>query len=307
MPLASQLRDGLWWGLRAKLDAKAALADRVAGKNILITGASSGIGAALARRLASTHAHLHLVARRADKLEQLAAELRSTGLQVSIHPADLTLVEDCERLCQTLINEGGIDILVNNAGRSIRRSIKHSLMRFHDFERTMQLNYFAPVRLSLALLPAMREKQNGQIINISTVGIQTMPPRFAAYLASKAALEWWTRIAASEFLHEGIVFSLVNFPLVRTPMIAPTTLYDRMPVMSPATAADWIGELIITRAKRKVSIAGLSATAAATLFPRTSSLFLNLLFQMSTESEQAKLGQLYQLPTVGTTDKPSAS
>src|SRR5690606_12619755 len=231
-PWLAQLQDALWWGLRATLTPEAAVAERGVGKAIRVTGASSGIGAALARQLAPTSARLLLVARREDKLRELAEELAAGGAKVGYYSVDLSQAGDCERLCQQLLeHEGGVDILVNNAGRSIRRSLKHSLARFHDFERTMALNYFAPVRLCLGLLPAMRQRGQGQIINVSALGIQTTPPRFAAYLASKGALELWTRVAAVEFLHEGITFSLANFPLVRTPMIAPTRSYRKLPVM----------------------------------------------------------------------------
>jgi short-subunit dehydrogenase len=297
-PYFDQLRDAFWWELRARVTPQSALEERVAGKTVLITGASSGIGEALARRLASTNARLLLVARRAEKLETLASELRITGASVGVYPADLTQASDCERLCQQLLSaEGNVDILVNNAGHSIRRSIKHSLLRFHDFERTMQLNYFAPVRLSLQLLPAMRKRGNGHVINVSTLGIQTSPPRFAAYLASKGALEHWTRIAAIEFLHEGISFSLANFPLVRTPMIAPTRLYRKLPAMPPDTAADWICDLIITRQKRKVSAGGLFAATASTLFPRTSLAAINLIYQLTVESSQRQPGEVHRLQT----------
>lgn len=297
-PWLDQLHDAVWWSLRAKLTPESALEERVAGKTILITGASSGIGAALARKLATTHVRLLLVARREDRLQQLAEELRLAGADVTYYCADLSQSADCEKLCQQLLErEGGVDILANNAGRSIRRSLKHSLARMHDFERTMTLNYFAPVRLALGLLPAMRQRAQGHIINVSTLGIQTTPPRFAAYLASKGALELWTRVAAIEFLHEGIHFSLANFPLVRTPMIAPTRSYRKLPVMSPEAAADWICELIITRARRKISATGLLTTGIANLLPRTSNLLLNLAYQLTAESPQQSPGDVHHLPT----------
>ena len=155
-----------------------------------------------------------------------------------MHPCDLTDIDDIERMANEVLDQHGhVDVLINNAGKSIRRSVNRSYDRFHDYQRTMQLNYFAPVKLILELLPTMRERGTGHIINISTIGLQMNTPRFAAYLASKAALDAFSRSIAPEIIGDGVHVTTVYMPLVRTPMIAPTKIYDRFPTLSPEEAA----------------------------------------------------------------------
>ena len=151
---------------------------------------------------------------------------------------------------EVLAYHGHVDILVNNAGRSIRRSVELSYDRFHDFERTIQLNYFGAVRLILALLPAMRGRKSGHIINISSIGTQTNPPRFSAYVASKAALDAFSRVIASEVVDDGVHLTTIHMPLVRTPMIAPTRMYDMFPAITPEEAAEMIAEAMIGKPKK---------------------------------------------------------
>jgi len=146
----------------------------------------------------------------------------------------------------------GIDYLVNNAGRSIRRSVHLSYDRMHDFERTMTLNYFAAVRMILALVPHMKERRFGHVVNVSSIGVQTAPPRFSAYVASKAALDAFSRVAASETFGDGVTFTTIHMPLVRTPMIRPTRIYDAFPTLSPEDAAQLVVRALVDRPKRGV-------------------------------------------------------
>ena len=155
-----------------------------------------------------------------------------------MYAADISDIESIERLLErVLADHRNVDMLVNNAGRSIRRSIALSYDRFHDFERTIQLNYFGAVKLIIGLLPHMRERGSGHIVNVSSIGVQTNPPRFSAYVASKAALDAFTRVVASEVIGDGVTFTTIHMPLVRTPMIAPTKMYDAFPAISPEEAA----------------------------------------------------------------------
>ena len=171
----------------------------------------------------------------------MVAEIEEAGGTAFVHPADLSDMDDVERLADEVLAEhGGVDVLINNAGRSIRRSLRLSLDRFHDYERTMQLNYFGAVKLILKLVPAMAERQRGHIINVSSIGVQTNTPRFSAYVASKAALDAFSRCIASEVVDDGIHITTVYMPLVRTKMIAPTKMYDYFPAITPEEAAQQI-------------------------------------------------------------------
>jgi NAD(P)-dependent dehydrogenase (short-subunit alcohol dehydrogenase family) len=223
---------------------RAALKDQVA----LVTGASSGIGRATATALASHGAKVILVSRSRDKLEELRAEIKAAGGRAEVHPCDLSDLEAIDAMvAAVLIKEGRVDILVNNAGRSIRRSIHDSLDRFHDFQRTMQLNYFGAVRLILALLPGMQERQHGHVINISSIGVQAYPPRFGAYVASKSALAALSRCLGPEVADDGVAVTNIHMPLVRTPMIAPTGMYKDFPTISPEEAAEMVLSAVLTR------------------------------------------------------------
>ena len=210
----------------------------VAGKVVLITGGSSGIGLAAAHKFAEAGATTIICGRDQDKLDEACAEAKAKGYAFIAYPADIADMADCDRFVQLLIdNHGGVDFLINNAGRSIRRAIESSYDRFHDYERTMQLNYFGCLRVTMGLLPGMVEKRKGHVVNISSIGVLTNAPRFSAYVASKAALDAWTRCASSEFADQGITFTTINMPLVRTPMIAPTKIYNNVPTLAPEEAA----------------------------------------------------------------------
>jgi len=228
-----------------------ALADAVGDKVVMITGASSGIGEAAARMIGAAGGTVLLVARSEDELLRLAGEIEVDGGAAHAMPCDLNDLEAIDALTERAMAEhGAVDILVNNAGRSIRRSLELSQERFHDFERTMQLNYFGPVRLILRLLPAMKNRGGGQIINISSAGVQVRTPRFSGYIASKAALEAFSDAVQAETLGDGIRFTTISMPLVKTPMITPTEHYDNFPALTPEEAGKLVAEAIVGRPRR---------------------------------------------------------
>lgn len=220
-------------------------------KTILITGASFGIGEACTRLLARGDVHLILVARTASKLAALKDSLKDQKAKISIYPTDLTKEEEVESLLNKIKKlPNGLDILISNAGHSIKRPIQASLERFHDFERTMAINYFAPVRLFLGLMPLL-EQRKGQMINISAINVLLLPaPHWAAYQASKTAFDQWFRSVAIEMEAYGLRSTSLYLPLVRTRMIAPTKAYQKVPAMSPEQVAILIAKSIY-RPKRK--------------------------------------------------------
>ena len=229
-------------------DDERALREAVRGKVVMVTGASSGIGEAAARRIGGAGGTVLLVARSEEDLERIADEIGETAHAM---PCDLNDLDAIDRLAADALEEHGhVDVLVNNAGRSIRRSLDRSGDRFHDFERTMQLNYFGAVRLILALLPAMRTRREGQVINISSAGVQTRTPRFSGYIASKAALEAFSDAAQAESNADGIRFTTISMPLVRTPMISPTAHYDSFPALTQDEAGRLVAEAIVGRPRR---------------------------------------------------------
>jgi len=221
-----------------------ALQDRV----VVVTGASSGIGRATAQLVARHGAKAVLVSRTREKLDALKSEIEAEGGQAFVYPADLSDLDACDAMIkQVLADHGEVDVLVNNAGRSIRRSVEASYERFHDYQRTMQLNYFGAVKLLLAVLPGMRRRRRGHVINISSIGVQAYPPRFGAYVASKSALAALSRCIAPEVADDGVAITNIHMPLVRTPMIAPTGIYRNFPTSSPEEAAEMVASAILTR------------------------------------------------------------
>lgn len=229
------------------------------GQRMLITGASSGIGRATAVLAAREGAHVMLVARRQEELDKLQAEIAARGGRAEVYPCDLYDAEEIETLVkQVLDDHGGVDILVNNAGHSIRRSVRHSVDRAHDYERTMRLNYLAPVRLTLGLVPAMRAQGFGHVVNVTTQGIQFHTPRFTAYLSSKAALEEFGRTAGRELASDGITFSSVRMPLARTPMIAPSGKAFRG---VPALSAEQAARLVLRAARNRRDVVNVPGGA----------------------------------------------
>jgi NAD(P)-dependent dehydrogenase (short-subunit alcohol dehydrogenase family) len=265
------------------------LSAAVRGKVVLITGASSGIGRATAVKVADAGATVLLVARSLEKLEETKAEIEAAGGVAHIHRCDMADVEDIERMAEEVLGyHGHVDILVNNAGRSIRRSVELAYDRFHDYERTIQLNYLGAVRLILALLPTMRARKSGHIIDISSIGTQTNPPRFSAYVASKAALDAFGRVIASEVVDDGVHITTVHMPLVRTPMIAPTRMYDVFPAITPEEAAEMIARAMVERPKKVATRLGTFGELLYAIAPTVSDRILNQAYNLFPESQAAK-------------------
>jgi NAD(P)-dependent dehydrogenase (short-subunit alcohol dehydrogenase family) len=261
----------------------------VGGKVVLVTGGSSGIGLAAAHKFAEAGAVTIICGRDQDKLDEACKEAKAKGYAFVAYAADIADMADCDRFVQLLItNHGGVDFLINNAGRSIRRAIESSYDRFHDYERTMQLNYFGCLRVTMGLLPGMSEKRKGHVVNISSIGVLTNAPRFSAYVASKAALDAWTRCASSEFADRGITFTTINMPLVRTPMIAPTQIYKNVPTLAPEEAADMIADACISKPVRIATRLGILGEVLHALLPRVAQIAMNTSFRMFPDSSAAK-------------------
>ncbi|HEY8764329.1 MAG TPA: SDR family oxidoreductase [Solirubrobacteraceae bacterium] len=261
----------------------------VNGKTVLITGASSGIGRAAAFKIARAGGIPLLVARGAEKLEETRQQIEDIGATAYAYAADLSDPQSVEQLCEhVLADHPAVDILVNNAGRSIRRSIALSYDRFHDFERTIQLNYLGTIKLIMGMLPHMRERRSGLIVNVSSIGVQTNPPRFSAYVASKAALDAWTRVVGSETVGDNVHFTTIHMPLVRTPMIAPTKIYDSFPTISPEEAADLVCEAIRAKPKQINTRLGTFGEVAYTLFPKAVDQILSTAYKVFPDSAASK-------------------
>jgi short-subunit dehydrogenase len=264
----------------------------VRGKKVLITGASSGIGLETALKVGEAGGEVLLVSRTREKLEEVATQIEEAGGTAHVHPADLSDLGDIDRLAaEVLETHGGVDVLVNNAGRSIRRSVARSYDRFHDYERTMQLNYFGALKLILAFLPGMRERKSGHIINVSSIGVQTNTPRFSAYVASKAALDAFSRCVAPECVGDNVKFTTVYMPLVRTPMIAPTDIYKAFPTLTPDEAAQMLTDAMIDKPKRLASRLGTFGEVLYAVSPKSVDIVLNTAYNLFPDSTAAKTGK----------------
>jgi len=265
------------------------LRGKVENKVVLITGGSSGIGKAAAIKIAEAGAKVVIAARGEEELEATRKEIADAGHQCYAYKTDLADLDSCDKLIEQVIKDhGGIDILINNAGRSIRRSIELSFDRFHDFERTMQLNYFGSLRLIMQALPGMIGRRRGHIINISSIGVLASSPRFSAYVASKAALDAFSHCAQGELSGKGISFTTINMPLVKTPMIAPTKMYDSVPTLSPEEAADLIVKAIIERPSRVATRLGVFAGVMHAVFPKAYEVVISTAFELFPDSAAAK-------------------
>ncbi len=261
----------------------------VGGKVVLITGGSSGIGLATAHKFAEAGANVLICGRDQGKLDEACKEASAKGYEFTAYAVDIADMADCDRFIAELIAaHGGVDFLINNAGRSIRRAVEASYDRFHDFERTMQLNYFGSLRVTMGLLPGMEARREGHVVNISSIGVLTNAPRFSAYVASKAALDAWTRCASSEFADVGISFTTINMPLVRTPMIAPTNLYNNVPTLAPEEAADLIAQACIFKPVRIATRLGIAGEVMHALVPKMAQIAMNTSFRMFPDSSAAK-------------------
>jgi NAD(P)-dependent dehydrogenase (short-subunit alcohol dehydrogenase family) len=282
----------LWTYWEEHLDTDTAhdrgIVERLRDRTVVITGASSGIGKVVALKVAQAGGVPILVARGKDKLEETRAEIEAAGGRAYAYGCDLSDLDAIDALCEQLCEEHEtIDYVVNNAGRSIRRSLQLSEDRFHDFERTMALNYFGAIRLVMGLLPRLREQQHGHVVNISSIGVQTNPPRFSAYVASKAALDAWSRVVASELVGDGVSFSTIHMPLVRTPMIAPTKIYQKFPTISPAQAADLAIAAMVDRPHEVNTTLGNLGAVAHTVAPKAMFRVLHLAYRVFPDSSAA--------------------
>ncbi|GAP35275.1 SDR family oxidoreductase [Piscinibacter sakaiensis] len=293
------LRDYAWrlWDywerhLDPALSIDRSLRGTVAGKVVLVTGGSSGIGLAAAIKFAEAGATTLICARDEAKLEEARKEILAAAgkdARVDTYSCDIADEAGCASLMAWIQEKhGGVDFLINNAGRSIRRAIESSYDRFHDFQRTMDLNYFGCLRVTMGLLPGMVAKKRGHVVNISSIGVLTNAPRFSAYVASKAALDAWTRCASSEYADLGITFTTINMPLVRTPMIAPTKIYNNVPTLSPEEAADMIAEACVHKPVRIATRLGVSGELLHALLPRVAQIVMNTSFRMFPDSAAAK-------------------
>ena len=268
---------------------------KVDGKTIIVTGASSGIGLTVSKHLAQAGAHVLFLARTKETLDEVKAEIEANGGKASVFPCDLNDMESIDAVSKEILaSVDHIDILINNAGRSIRRAVHESIDRFHDFERTMQLNYFGAVRLVLNVLPHMMQRKDGQIINISSIGVLANATRFSAYVASKAALDAFSRCLSAEVHSHKIAITSIYMPLVRTPMIAPTKIYKYVPTLSPEEAADLIAYAIVKRPKKIATHLGRLASITYAIAPDINNILMSIgfnLFPSSTASvgKQEKL------------------
>ena len=283
----------LWeyWDLYLNLDVSLPKGSikKLAGKVVIVTGASSGIGFNVAKKLGAAGAKVILVARTREKLEETQKIIAKAGGEAHVYPCDLNDMKAIDACAQTVLHDfGHVDVLINNAGRSIRRSVLESLDRFHDFERTMQLNYFGAVRMILNLLPGMAKNKSGQIINISSIGVLANASRFSAYVASKSALDAFSRCLSAEIKDKNIDITAIYMPLVRTPMIAPTKMYDYVPTWSPDHAADVVMKAILHRPKSVATPLGTAAAVSYALWPKLNDYMLNKSFKLFPSSSAAK-------------------
>jgi thioester reductase-like protein/short-subunit dehydrogenase involved in D-alanine esterification of teichoic acids len=293
VPALESYADVLWQWWSHNLDPLRARRDRpsgnLAGRTVVITGASSGIGRSAALAVARRDGVPLIVARSADKLEEVRDEISAAGGTAFVYPCDITDEEAVSATVKQMIADhpDGIDFLVNNAGRSIRRSVRLSYDRMHDYERTMSLNYFAAVRMILALLPHMTERQFGHVVNVSSIGVQTAPPRFSAYVASKAALDAFSRVVASETYGDGVTFTTIHMPLVRTPMIRPTRIYDAFPTLTPDDAAEMVVRALTDRPKRISTRLGTFGEVSYAVAPKMVDAVLHVAYRVFPDSRAA--------------------
>ncbi len=287
-PLADYAQE-IWDYWENHLDAggfaSSSLRAALNGRTVVITGGSSGIGRSAALEIAAAGGTPLLVARSLDKLEEVKTEIELAGGSAYCYSADLSDMESIDELVTTILSQhASVDMIVNNAGRSIRRSLANSLDRFHDYERTMQLNYFGAIRLVMGFIPHMQQRRFGHIVNVSSIGVQASPPRFGAYVASKAALDAWTRVVSSELIGDNITFTTIHMPLVRTPMIAPTKMYDHFPAISPDEAGSMVCDALRRKPKQINTRLGTVAEVGYALAPKVLDQILNAAFRVFPES-----------------------
>lgn len=301
-PKIEDYAGNLWryWEAHMDFDVKVPprLVPRAEGKVIVVTGASSGIGFSAARKLGKAGAKVCLMARTREKLEETQHIIRDMGGQAWIYPCDLSDMEAIDACAEAILADNGhVEVLINNAGHSIRRSVYESLGRFHDFERTMRLNYFGAIRMIMALLPSMSARRAGHIINISTLGVLTNVPRFSAYVASKAALDAFSRCFSAEVKTRNIHVTTIYMPLVRTPMIAPAKIYDYFPSLTPDQAADMIMTAIISKPKNIKTLLGTASQLIYALWPDLNDYVLSRGFHLFPSSAAARGVRAQEVPS----------
>jgi NAD(P)-dependent dehydrogenase (short-subunit alcohol dehydrogenase family) len=261
----------------------------LAGRVVLVTGASSGVGEASARAIAERGATVLCVARRQGELDRVVAEIEAAGGSAYGYACDLTDPAATDALVAQVLDEHeSVDMLVNNAGRSIRRSLEFSYDRMHDFERTMAINYFGPVRLILGLLPRMRERRFGHVVNIVTWGVQMKAPKFTAYIASKTALDTFSRIAGREAWFDNVTFTNLRLDLVRTDMITATDAYRRAPAKSPEQAAALVVRALEDRPITISTVAGRVGEVLNLVAPRLMDAGMGLMARRLPDSPAAR-------------------
>jgi short-subunit dehydrogenase len=261
----------------------------VAGKVVVVTGASSGIGRETAIRLGAAGAKVLLIARNRERLEEVAEIAVDRGGEAELLPCDLGNQVQLAELATELRERGDVAVLINNAGHSIRRSIELSYDRIHDFERTIELNYLAAVQLVLAVLPGMRRRRSGQVINVTTAGVHVRGPRFSAYTASKTALDAFSDCVGAEVAEDGVRVTKIEMPLVRTPMIEPSRgAYRGMPSIGVEQAAEMLTKAIVYRPRRIGTAAGDTAALLNVLAPWAMEAARKAGYRLSEDSEAAR-------------------
>jgi len=274
----------------------------LAGRVAIVTGGGAagdgiGNGRAACILLARSGTAVLVVDRDEGLAKRTVEMITGEGGKASALAVDVTDEAQCAAMAREAVSRyGRLDFLINNAGRSIRRAIEASYDRFHDFERTMQLNYFGALRLIMGFLPQMLAQKRGHVINISSIGVLSNAPRFSAYVASKSALDSFSACAASEFLDKGINFTTINMPLVRTPMIAPTKMYENVPTLSPEEAADLVVEAIVYKPVRIATRLGIFGAVCHAAAPRLTQIMLNTAFNMFPDSPAAQGKKAQEAP-----------
>lgn len=259
------------------------------GRHVIITGASSGIGRAAAIAVAQRGATVFALARSADALDELVAEIRASGGDAHAFTCDVTDSTSVEHTIKDILGRfDHVDYLVNNAGRSIRRSVVNSTDRLHDYERVMAVNYFGAVRMVLALLPHWRERRFGHVVNVSSAGVQARNPKYSSYLPTKAALDAFADVVGSETLSDHITFTNIHMPLVRTPMIAPSHRLNPVPAISPERAAAMVVRGLVEKPARIDTPLGTLAEVGHYFAPRTSRRIMHQLYLGYPDSAAAR-------------------
>lgn len=283
--------------------------DPLAGRHVVITGASSGIGRASAVAVAAKGATVFALARNGAALDELIAQIRGAGGQAHAFTCDVTDSASVEHTVKDILGRfGHVDYLVNNAGRSIRRSVDASTDRLHDYERVMAVNYFGAVRMVLALLPHWQQRRFGHIVNVSSAGVQASSPRYSAYLPTKAALDAFAEVVSTETLSDHVTFTTIHMPLVRTPMIAPSKRLNPIPAISAEHAAAMVVRGLVDKPVRIDTPIGTLGDAGRYLAPKLARRVLHQVYLGYPDSAAARGSAAVPAPErVGVARRPQRS